>query len=352
LSVRADDLTSRLERPDGAAERARPSGTSPVRSTGVDRQNLSPAPADTGKCVAILLATMNGSAFIDDQLSSIAAQTHANWCLLVSDDGSTDDTRERVARFAAAHPQRVVVIDGPRRGACANFLSMAADPAIDADYYAFCDQDDIWYADKLVRALAVLDSVPADVPALYGGRTELVDIDGRTYGYSPLFRRRPEFRNALVQSIIGGNTIVFNRATKRLIEAGGTPDIASHDWWAYQLVSLAGGVVHYDPQPAVRYRQHGNNLVGSNRGFMAGMARLREAMGGRYSRWNRSNMAALQNLPATIMVPENKTVLDRFAAARASARLTRLYWLWLSGVYRQTLLGNVGLFAAALLGKI
>ena len=230
---------------------------------GVDRRSESRATAHGGERVAILLATMNGSAFIDEQLDSIAAQTHDDWFLLVSDDGSTDDTRERVARFAASRPQRVVLVEGPRRGACANFLKMAADPAIDADYYAFCDQDDIWYADKLERALAVLAGIPVGVPALYGGRTELVDIDGRPYGFSPLFKRHPDFRNALVQSIIGGNTIVFNRPTKKLIETGGTPDIASHDWWAYQLVSLAGGVVHYDPQPAVRYRQHGKNLVGS-----------------------------------------------------------------------------------------
>jgi glycosyltransferase involved in cell wall biosynthesis len=156
-------------------------------------------------------------AFLGDQLKSIADQTHANWILFVSDDGSIDETRNILRRFADSHEQKTVVRNGPGKGVCANFLSLATDPTIDADYFAFSDQDDVWYKDKLQRALTWLITVPDDVPAFYCGRTELISIDGRSYGFSPLFTRLPTFRNALTQSLKGGNTMVLNKAAKRLL---------------------------------------------------------------------------------------------------------------------------------------
>jgi hypothetical protein len=56
-----------------------------------------------------------------------------------------------------------------------------------------------------------------------------------------LFVFPPSFRNALVQSIAGGNTMVFNVALKRLIENAGPLDVPSHDWWVYILVTGSGG---------------------------------------------------------------------------------------------------------------
>ncbi len=302
--------------------------------------------------VAILMCTKDGAAFLDDQLKSIADQTHPNWSLFVSDDGSTDETIKILQRFAASHAQKTVIRNGPGKGACVNFLSLATDPTIDADYFAFSDQDDIWYKDKLQRAQAWLATVPADVPALYCGRTELVSNDGRTYGFSPLFTRPIAFRNAIIQSLGGGNTMVFNKAAKRLLETAGKLDVVMHDWWMYQLVSAVGGAICYDPQPMLKYRQHLDNLVGSNRGWRAGMVRIRMMRKGRFRDWNKMNIAALEKVPAHLIKPQNSVVLQLFAKARAASLLKRLYYLKRSGVYRQTLLGNIGLLAATLLKRI
>ena len=306
----------------------------------------------TEGCVAVLLATLNGSAYISQQLASIEAQTYPNWFLIASDDGSTDNTRDVLGRFAQECEQAVVIRDGPRQGACANFLSMAVDSSIEADFYAFSDQDDIWHADKLSRAVAWLKSAPSDVAALYCGRTELIDQNGRSFGLSPLFTRAPDFRNALVQSIGGGNTMVFNRAAKRLVESVGMVDAVSHDWWMYQLVSLVGGLVYYDPVPAIDYRQHSDNLIGSNLGWKARLTRVEMTLDGRFGRWNDRNLAALACVPDELISPKYKTVVEQFAAARSGPIARRLLYLWRSGVYRQTLLGNVGLVAVTLLGKL
>ncbi len=309
-------------------------------------------PAAVPPRVAILMGTKDGAPFLGEQLQSFADQSHPNWFLVVSDDRSRDATREMIQRFAATRPQRVILRDGPQRGVTANFLSLAADPTIAADFFAFSDQDDVWRADKLARALAHLAAAPQGAPALYCGRTELMTEDGRVYGLSPLFRRAPSFRNALVQSLGGGNTMVFNRVAKSLLETVGEQNVVLHDWWLYQLVSAAGGAVFYDPQPMLNYRQHAANLIGSNQGRQARLLRIRAMLGGRFRSWNETNLAALRRLPEQLITPENRRTLDLFAAARNAGLAKRLACLRRSGVYRQTMLGNLGLIAAAVLNRI
>ena len=130
------------------------------------------------------MGTCNGARYLGAQLDTIAAQSHRDWRLVVSDDGSTDATREILAAFrAAVGPERAEIREGPRRGFAANFLGLAGDPTIRADFYAFADQDDLWRPDRLARGLARLRAVP-DRPALYGSRTVLIDEAGRETGRS------------------------------------------------------------------------------------------------------------------------------------------------------------------------
>jgi glycosyltransferase involved in cell wall biosynthesis len=298
------------------------------------------------------MCTKDGGKFISEQLASFANQTHTNWTLFVSDDGSADDTNEIVARFARDFPKKVTVRRGPEKGVCANFISLATDPSIEADYFAFSDQDDIWYRNKLRQALNWFVTIPDHIPAMYCGRTELVTAEGRSYGLSPLFTRPPAFQNALVQSLGGGNTMVFNRAAKKLLEDVGPLEVVLHDWWLYQLVSAAGGAIRYDPQPVLKYRQHENSLIGSNMGWRARIIRIRMTFLGRFRDWNAMNIAALERVPDHWIKPQNRNVLTLFAKARTAPLLKRLIYFKRSGVYRQTLLGNIGLIVAAIIKRI
>jgi glycosyltransferase involved in cell wall biosynthesis len=302
--------------------------------------------------IAILLCTKDGAAFLSEQLQSFADQTHKNWILFASDDGSLDETHDLLARFAEQYDRHVAIREGPRQGARANFLSLALDPTIEADYFAYSDQDDIWYAYKFERALEWLATIPDNVPALYCGRTELIRIDGQSCGLSPLFVSPPSFRNALVQNIAGGNTMIFNRAAKKLLESAEALDVAAHDWWTYQVISAVGGAVRYDPQPTIKYRQHPSNLVGSNLGWKARMARVRMMTKGRFIHWNEANISALRRISSSLMRSDNRMIVEEFAKARSGRILNRLYYFWKSGVYRQTFLGNLGLLAAVLLKRI
>jgi hypothetical protein len=203
----------------------------------------------------------------------------------------------------------------------------------------------------LARAIDVLQQAD-DIPALYGSRTRLINEGGSEIGFSPLFRKKPDFRCALVQSIAGGNTMVFNQKARELLVFCGTDvNVPSHDWWLYQVISACGGKVHYDPYPSVRYRQHSDNVIGSNVGWPARMRRLEMFRLGRFRRWADFSEMALTRLRPRMTV-ENQRIFDLFCKARHAPLLRRAVIFAQTGVYRQTFLGNLGLAAAVLLKKI
>jgi glycosyltransferase involved in cell wall biosynthesis len=303
--------------------------------------------------VTILLCTYNGARFLPPQLASFEGQDFTGWRLVASDDGSTDDTIAILQRFQTRlGPERVEIRAGPRQGFVANFLSLACDRSVKSDYYAFSDQDDVWEPQKLSRALAQLGALPADEPALYCSRTRLIDEEGRYCGFSPLFQRQPSFRNALVQSIGGGNTMVFNNAVRDLFLLGGQRrQVAAHDWWAYLLTAAVGGHVIYDPEPRVRYRLHPGNIVGSNVGFLNHARRLNMISKRRFSHWMDLNTEALKPVEPH-MTEENRRVFQMFCDARKQHVLGRTIGLLRAGIYRQTALGDFGLIVASLMGRI
>lgn len=319
----------------------------------VSLQTLLHRPHPSVPKVAVLMCTMQGQHFLAEQLNSIATQTHPSWAIWASDDGSDDHTHA-ILEYYQSHwgEDRVSIHAGPEEGSTANFLSLTCRADIDADYFAYADQDDVWESDKLERAVAWLKTIPEDVPALYGSRTLLVDARNQHIGYSPLFEREPSFRNALVQSIAGGNTMVFNRAARDLLRsAGEAVEAITHDWWAYMLVTSCGGQVHYDAHPTVRYRQHSANQFGSNADVGAQLRRARLLLQGRFRGWVDANLRALQRV-RHMMTPENQQVLDEFTRARQRWVGARLVGLRRSGIFRQTLLGNLGLSLAALINRL
>jgi glycosyltransferase involved in cell wall biosynthesis len=311
--------------------------------------------ADSGSAdgrLAVLLATFDGARFLDEQLQSVAAQDWPAIDVFASDDSSHDETMDKLAAWQAHWTKgRFVVSSAPRRGFAGNFRWLLINSDVKADYVAFCDQDDVWMADKTSAAVAALAPY-ADRPALYCARTLITDVYDREVTMSPRFRHTPEFANALVQSISGGNTMVMNRAAYELVREGARrTDFVSHDWFSYLLVSGAGGKVIYSETPHVRYRQHGKNLVGANRGVRATLSRLHFALGGRFVSWIDHNMRAVAAC-RDLLTPDAVRTYERFRLARLGSPFERLKKLKRSGVYRQTAFGQMSLYIAGLMGKL
>lgn len=302
--------------------------------------------------VAILMCTYQGADHLEDQLLSISNQTHKNWLLWASDDNSTDGTREILYRYRENWgSERLSILKGPARGFVKNFLSLTCHSEIKADYFAYCDQDDVWEIDKLKRAINWLSTIAPQTPSLYCSRTLLIDEENNQIGFSCPPKKPPCFCNSIAQNIASGNTMVFNAAARNLlIQVGPSAPVAAHDWWLYMVVTGCGGKVFYDPHPTVRYRQHGNNVIGINSSFAARLNRIKFAFQGRLKTWNDNHLQALTKIQHELS-PENFRSICIFRTSRQNSIIKRLSGLHRSGIHRQSVIGNIGMIFASVLKK-
>jgi glycosyltransferase involved in cell wall biosynthesis len=210
--------------------------------------------------VAILMSSYNGARFIQEQIDSILNQKEVDVHFYISDDGSSDSTLDIINEYFKNYPDQFKkLFQGQFKNPARNFLSIFPKITQDYDYYAFSDQDDVWMEDKLQTAIKKIN----EGCALYCGRTDNTNNNLQSHSYSPLFSFPPSFKNAIVQSIAGGNTMVFNQEVFNLLKDSFNCEVPMHDWWTYLLTTFAGHQVYYDPIPKVFYRQHSNNFNGS-----------------------------------------------------------------------------------------
>jgi glycosyltransferase involved in cell wall biosynthesis len=218
--------------------------------------------------VSIAMATYNGAAFLEEQLDSLETQTLKPDELVVCDDQSSDSTVDILRRFAtrASFPVRIHV-NPERLGWRANF--MKASGLCSHELIAFCDQDDVWYPDKLATVVAEFDD-PSVLLAFHNA--DLVDAYGNEYGTLLPVDRAPRriaarsrptpWSNPLGLTIVFRSTLVrYNDlwVDSKDLAFPGHP--AAHDQWFYFLATNLGTVVSL-PQRLLGYRQHRGNVVG------------------------------------------------------------------------------------------
>lgn len=306
----------------------------------------------TAPHITILMATFNGARFLPAQLDSLLAQSHTNWSLIVSDDGSRDTTADILRGFSLAHPGRVAgLIAGPNLGSAAqNFMALLTHPDVPKGLVALADQDDVWLPHKLSRAVNHLANVPSDLPAIYASESILTDENLRPYRCVIEPAAQPGIHNALVQNLFAGHATVLNSAALTLVQAVGRPEnIAFHDWWLYQLIAGAGGECLLDPAQTVLYRQHGRNAFGAARGARGAMRRLSHLLRNDYSHWLTAHWLAL-HAAARHLTPEARDLIfDLLQTNSTESRAARLRRL---GLRRGTAQGTAALRFAAGLGRI
>jgi len=296
--------------------------------------------------VCILLCTHNGEQYLDQQIESIMQQKFTNWVICASDDGSVDGTKSILKKYQnRIGKDKFHIFDGPKRGYPHNFKFAATALKQHFDFYAFSDQDDIWLPHKLDLATKVLmggqnaGDLPS-TPMLYASVTNIVDKTNQFLRRSTI-RRSPSFAHSLVENISGGNTMVFNRTLWELFT--GLPDqidLTAHDWTVYQLVSGAGGIVHYDTQPSINYRQHDHNQLGTKFSLRGKADRLFRFFNLTYKREIDININALITQEKYI-TPFHQNALKQFQAFRQGSMVYRLRFIFNSKFIRTSFLENM-----------
>jgi rhamnosyltransferase len=257
------------------------------------------------------MATFNGSRWIREQMESILAQEGVDLRIAVRDDGSTDDTRRELARFAEDDRVRVVASATASGSAAKNFLALISENSADTfDCVAFADQDDVWNRDKLVRAcgtLAANDAAgysSATVAAWEDGREQVMKPSGAPTASDFLFEGAGQGCTFVLTAEFYERVRSFLRAREDL-----TRRLHYHDWLVYALARSWGLRWCFDAQPSMKYRQHEANDTGS-RGSLTGIVkRLSQVKNG----WYRTQLQAIAGLCAAA-APANAIVANWSAA--------------------------------------
>lgn len=304
------------------------------------------------KQVAVLIGYFNGGRYIQEQIESLVTQSIGSPDLFFLDDCSSEPLASGIVEMLEEKKVTLTIIRRKKNvGFSRNFLKGLSDIPQNYQYYAFCDQDDVWLERKLEAAILRLSEVPTGVPAIYCGRTMAYDAECKKFlKYSPEFKKQPSFQNALAQNIGGGNTMVLNKAARDLVALTEGP-VVSHDWWCYQIVTGVGGCVIYDKIPYLKYRQHENNLVGMNTGVNARLNRIRRLFNGDFREWNKTNTASLKRFEH-LLTKKNRKILLLFTLGRNSSPIMRFYFTLISRVHRQSFLGNCAFALAVLFRKV
>ncbi|MFO6464973.1 glycosyltransferase [Jannaschia sp. KMU-145] len=300
--------------------------------------------------VLIVMATRDGAAHLPAQLASLAAQSHKGWRLWVGDDGSRDDTRAILDDFAdrMGGTDRVNVVEGAHCGASGNFLTQlchASLPLGPRTHVALCDQDDVWYPSKLIRAIEGLNGTRG--PAIYGAGWRVVDADGRATGGPVRRAAATDLPSLMAQNAVSGHTAMLNPALVAALRAGPCPrrDVPFHDWWLAQFTRAIGGEIRIDRRAVLDYRQHDSNVLGAPGGLAAGATRLRRLVDGTFGRWLAANCAALLDRDAQL-TPQARHLIERVRADPTAATLRRL------GIRRRSGLETAALRLAARAGRL
>ncbi len=226
--------------------------------------------------VSVALATYNGAQYIEAQLNSLASQTLLPAELVVSDDGSTDETLAIIRAFALHAPFAVRIVDKQERlGFGDNFLFAVAQ--CQYDLIALCDQDDVWLSNKLHEGVSRL---VADDSLMSLHRLTLTDASlAPTDIWDQGITADRTYEPLELDPWSGwGNTMVFRRSLTTLVPPGQRPRQPeanrplTHDIWLYVLAAGLGRVSHIF-EPLILYRQHGGNALGMTKPNLG--ARLR-----------------------------------------------------------------------------
>ena len=211
--------------------------------------------------VTILLSTYNGEKYLEEQLNSLFLQKKVDFNILARDDGSTDNTLKILNNYKNNYLNFNYYL-GKNIGPCKSFLDLICKSG-DSDYYAFCDQDDVWDDDKLIIAIKMLKELDNSKPLLYHSNLRVTDKNLNFIRLSHIkYREQKNKYSALIENLATGCTVVFNRKAKEYI-INKIPDYCiMHDYWLYLVCKFFGETI-YDFEPHLDYRQHEKNTIGT-----------------------------------------------------------------------------------------
>ena len=219
--------------------------------------------------IDVLLPTYNGEKYLREQIDSILNQTHQNINLIIADDRSKDSTINILKEYEKKDDRIRVFVHEKNQGVVKNIEFLLK--LVECDYYMLADQDDVWLPEKIEKSLKKLKETNSD---LIFGDLEVVDKDLKTIYTSfndfMLLSRKidkyiNDYRLNYIYNCVTGCTVLAKKETiKNIIPIPKKSKYLIHDHWIGLMASIYGKVA-YMPEKYIKYRQHGNNQVGTDK---------------------------------------------------------------------------------------
>jgi glycosyltransferase involved in cell wall biosynthesis len=284
--------------------------------------------------ISIAMATYNGAKHLKAQLDSISNQSFLPYEVVIADDCSTDDTIKIVEDWRSTVKFQVKIHRNSTNLGFANNFMQAAELCT-GNWIAFCDQDDVWYPEKLAKIIATIDATRTKDLVLVCHMADVVDENLVKTG-----QRLPEIARAKVMPrgahygfwVVGGCVMVFDASLIREVDSARRPPDdwlpiqpgfkgypwLPHDKWVCMLANALGSTA-YIPEALGAYRRHGTTVTGDH-AKLAVAERIRKAAltGGAYYRFlsaTASQTAAALRVVASELSGENRRRMLRESAA-------------------------------------
>lgn len=223
--------------------------------------------------IAILMSTYNGESYLSEQLQSIVRQSSCDWELFIRDDGSTDNTLSIINEFQRKDG-RIHFVDDDliHLGPSESFLSLIL--SVNADYYILCDQDDVWYPQKIEILYSEISRLDKKVPLLiYSG---IQTINKENQHVKSIIEKSVGSLSKPIERFfwndMPGCTVMFNELLRNKLDTSDKDSIVMHDWWL-AIIAQTFGQIKFIPKKLIYYRLHDSNSVGSAPNFIERLAK-------------------------------------------------------------------------------
>ena len=289
--------------------------------------------------VLVLLSTYNGEKYLSELLDSVLTQKNVNVNILIRDDGSSDNTKKIIEDYQKRN-KNIESYFKQNVGYARSFWDLL-NKSKKYDYYAFCDQDDVWDKDKISVAISFLSKSHKE--AMYFSKTQPVDSNlNNIYAKSTSDENHVfSLQEILLRNNAIGCTMVINKKLRDSVVNNLPVKAIMHDHWVYAVCLAIDGDVYYDLNPHIKYRQHSNNVIGkkinfktkikyssffNNKCVRSSMAKkLLDSFGNRFSEKNSDIIKTCANYNVSL---SNKIKLIRQESSYTISILNRLIFIF------------------------
>ncbi len=263
----------------------------------------------SNKKVAVVMSTYNGEKFIKEQLDSILNQTYPNIEIVVRDDGSKDNTVNIIKEYQKKY-DNIKLYEGENLGFIKSFFELLK--LVEADYYAYADQDDIWLEEKIELAVNNLNKLDDSKPNMSFGNSDYYDENMKFIGRGPR-NKKYSFLRALFSCVTQGMTMTVNKKTRDMIIDNMPKSCFFHDWWTY-LLCIGMGNVAYSNETVVKYRRRKENATSEGQGYFRLLVwRIKNLLVNDGMKDIKQQMINYKNYYYYQLSEENRKILDIFS---------------------------------------